>query len=92
MIVDMLEKKMLFLFCHVHPILLASPSPQTQYRWNMPGFYSRIRQSFVRPNDHQKDMDDLAREVERVQTEYSVIIDSWYLTQRTFWLLVSFWR
>ena len=64
---------------------------------NMPGFYSRIRQSFVRPNDHQKDIDELARQVERVQTEYSVIIDSWHLltildTPAPYDSWVSFWR
>jgi len=54
----------------------AKTAKQKQLERDIESFYSRIRQSFVRPNDHQKDMDDLAREVERVQTEYSVIIDS----------------
>ena len=39
-------------------------------------FYSRIRQTFVKPNEHQKDIDDLERQVERAQTEYIEIVEA----------------
>lgn len=39
-------------------------------------FYSRIRQTFVKPNEHQQDIDELERQVERAQTEYIEIVEA----------------
>ena len=39
-------------------------------------FYSRIRQAFVKPNEHQQDIDALERQVEQARTEYSEIVET----------------
>lgn len=39
-------------------------------------FYSRIRQTFVKPNEHQQDIDELERQVDRAQTEYIEIVEA----------------
>ena len=41
------------------------------------GFYSRIRRTFIKPNEHQKNIDDLEREVHRTHSEYLEIVEPW---------------
>lgn len=48
---------------------------QSELEREIESFYSKIRQAFVRPDGHQRHLDDMERDLERARSQYLEIVE-----------------